>query len=72
MFDGKTEKSEILVFEATKISAGPTCKIQLAIGVPHGLYGCFTTSEEANWFDEIQRRAKLADKMESPVIFGTR
>jgi all-trans-8'-apo-beta-carotenal 15,15'-oxygenase len=66
MFNGKTEKSELLIFEATNISAGPICKIPLAIGVPHGLYGCFTTSEEATWScDEIQRRAKLADKMES-------
>lgn len=34
--------------------------------VPHGLYGCFTDAQEANWSaEEIERRSKLADKMES-------
>ncbi|KAL3916309.1 MAG: hypothetical protein SGILL_005235 [Bacillariaceae sp.] len=66
LFDGRTEKSELVVFESTSISAGPVCRIPLGLGIPHGLYGCFTDSEEATWsFEEIQRRAKLADKMES-------
>ena len=48
------------------IAAGPVARIPLGIGIPHGLHGCFTASEEAMWAgDEIQRRAKLADKMES-------
>eukprot|EP00535_Pseudo-nitzschia_heimii_P003269 CAMPEP_0197178132 /NCGR_PEP_ID=MMETSP1423-20130617/3504_1 /TAXON_ID=476441 /ORGANISM="Pseudo-nitzschia heimii, Strain UNC1101" /LENGTH=652 /DNA_ID=CAMNT_0042627807 /DNA_START=219 /DNA_END=2177 /DNA_ORIENTATION=+ len=66
LFDGKNEKSELLVFESIAISAGPVCRIPLGIGIPHGLHGCFTTSEEATWsFEEIQRRSKLADKIES-------
>jgi all-trans-8'-apo-beta-carotenal 15,15'-oxygenase len=66
LFNGKTEQSELLVFKPMNISAGPVARIALGIGIPHGLHGCFTTSEEATWsFEEIQRRAKLADKMES-------
>ncbi|KAL3918064.1 MAG: hypothetical protein SGILL_004421, partial [Bacillariaceae sp.] len=68
MYDGKTETSVLLIFEATSISAGPVCRIPLGLphGIPHGLHGCFTDSDEATWsFEEIQRRAKLADKMES-------
>lgn len=66
LFNGKTNESDIVVLDATDIAAGPVCRIPLGIGVPHGLYGCFTDAEEATWtFEEIQRRAKLADKMES-------
>lgn len=65
LFDGKAEKSELLVFESSAISAGPVCRIALGIGIPHGLHGCFTTAEEATWsFEEIRRRSKLADKIE--------
>jgi len=66
LFDGKAEKSELLVFESSAISAGPVCRMPLGIGIPHGRHGCFTTAEEATWsFEEIQRRSKLADKIES-------
>mmetsp|Transcript_4711 Transcript_4711/g.11460 ORF Transcript_4711/g.11460 Transcript_4711/m.11460 type:complete len:655 (+) Transcript_4711:188-2152(+) len=66
LFDGQAEKSELLVFESSDLSAGPVCRMPLGIGIPHGLHGCFTTSEEATWsFEEIQRRSKLADKIES-------
>jgi all-trans-8'-apo-beta-carotenal 15,15'-oxygenase len=66
LFNGKTEQSELLVFKSTAISAGPVARIPLGIGIPHGLHGCFTAAEEARWSaEEIQRRAKLADKMES-------
>jgi all-trans-8'-apo-beta-carotenal 15,15'-oxygenase len=66
VFDGKAESSDLVVFEASNIAAGPVCRIPLGLAIPHGLHGCFTTSEEATWsFEEIQRRAKLADKMES-------
>jgi len=65
LFDGKAEKSELLVFESCDISAGPVCRIPLGIGIPHGLHGCFTTAKEATWsLEEIQRRSKLADKIE--------
>lgn len=66
LFNGKSEESELIVLESLKISEGPICRIPLGIGVPHGLHGCFTSSTEATWsFDEIQRRSKLADKIES-------
>merc|ERR1712238_588645 len=66
LFNGKSEQSELLVFESSEISAGPVCRIPLGIGIPHGLHGCFTNSEETIWsHEEIQRRAKLADKIES-------
>jgi len=64
--NGRSKQSEMVVFEAKSIKNGPIARIPLGIGIPHGLHGCFTASEEACWpEDEIQRRAKLADKMES-------
>ena len=66
LFNGKTEQSEILIFESQNIAGGPVTRIPIGIGIPHGLNGCFAASEEATWsLEEIQRRAKLADKMES-------
>lgn len=66
LFNGKDKKSEVLVFDATNIAAGPIARITLGIAIPHGLYGCFSAAEECNWSaEEIERRAKLADKMES-------
>jgi all-trans-8'-apo-beta-carotenal 15,15'-oxygenase len=66
LFNGKREESEMLVFSSTDISAGPIARIPLGVAVPHGLHGCFTDAEEANWpADQIERRAKLSDKMES-------
>ena len=45
---------------------GPISRIPLGIAVPHGLHGVFASSEECNWSaEEIERRAKLSDKMES-------
>jgi len=65
LFDGKAEKSELLIFESLSISKGPVCRLPLGIGIPHGLHGCFTNSEEATWsLEEIERRSKLADKIE--------
>jgi all-trans-8'-apo-beta-carotenal 15,15'-oxygenase len=66
LYNGKTQESEVVVLEARDVSKGPLARIPLGVAVPHGLFGCFTTAEEASRpFDEIQRRAKLADKMES-------
>jgi all-trans-8'-apo-beta-carotenal 15,15'-oxygenase len=66
LFNGKTEQSEMVILKSTNIAAGPVARIPLGIGIPHGLHGCFTDSEEATWEgDEIMRRSKLADKMES-------
>jgi all-trans-8'-apo-beta-carotenal 15,15'-oxygenase len=65
-FNGRTEQSDLLIFESQSVASGPIARIPIGLGIPHGLHGCFTASEEATWsFDEIQRRAKLADKMES-------
>ena len=66
LFNGRERKSELLVFEASNVSKGPISRIPLGIAIPHGLYGVFASNEECNWSaDEIERRAKLADKMES-------
>jgi all-trans-8'-apo-beta-carotenal 15,15'-oxygenase len=63
---GKTRQSELIILEASNLSAGPMARIPLGMAVPHGFFGCFTDSEEATWSDEeLQRRAKLADKIES-------
>jgi all-trans-8'-apo-beta-carotenal 15,15'-oxygenase len=64
--NGKEKKSEIVILDATNIAAGPIARVPLGINVPHGLHGCFASSEECNWSaEEIERRAKLSDKMES-------
>jgi len=66
LYDGKAEQSELLIFESSALSAGPVCRMPLGVGIPHGLHGCFTSGDEAAWsFDEIRRRSKLADKIES-------
>ncbi|CAJ1911662.1 unnamed protein product [Cylindrotheca closterium] len=66
LFNGKTEQSEMVILQSTDISAGPVGRIPLGVGIPHGLYGCFAADAEATWDgEEILRRAKLADKMES-------
>lgn len=63
---GRQKRASFRFFEARNFSASPVCRIPVAVGIPHGLHECFTDSEEATWsFDEIERRAKLADKMES-------
>ena len=66
LFNGKTEQSDLLIFNSQDIATGPVARMSIGIGIPHGLHGCFTDDEEATWsFEEIQRRAKLADKIES-------
>eukprot|EP00804_Cyclotella_cryptica_P023620 CCRYP_011949-RC/>CCRYP_011949-RC protein AED:0.03 eAED:0.03 QI:295/0.5/0.66/1/0.5/0.66/3/218/662 len=66
LFNGKEEESEVVVLRADNISQGPIARIPLGMAVPHGNHGCFASGEEANWtYEEIERRAKLADKMES-------
>lgn len=63
-FDGSRQESDLLIFRARDIAAGPVTRIPLGIGIPHGFHGCF--APEAVWeFDAMERRAKLADKMES-------
>lgn len=66
LYNGKTMKSEVVVLNAKDISAGPISRIPLGFTVPHGFFGFFASSEEAAWSQvEIERRAKLADKVES-------
>jgi carotenoid cleavage dioxygenase-like enzyme len=66
LYNGKTEESEMVILCANAIADGPIARLPLGMRVPHGLYGCFTNAEEAKWStEEIERRAKLADKMES-------
>jgi len=66
LLNGKTQESYIVVFDAQSISSGPIAQVPLGMGIPHGLHGCFTAAEEATWPpDEIERRTRLADKMES-------
>lgn len=66
LMNGKEKKSEVIILDATNIQAGPVARIPLGIAIPHGLHGCFASSKECSWSaEEIERRAKLADKMES-------
>ncbi|CAB9496898.1 Apocarotenoid-15,15'-oxygenase [Seminavis robusta] len=66
MYNGSAKESELIILAAKDIAAGPIARIPLGVAVPHGLFGCFTDAEEARWDgDTIDRRAKLADKMES-------
>jgi len=64
LFNGREETSEIIVLRANDIPSGPIARVPVGIAVPHGYHGCFS-SDDANWtYEEIERRAKLADKME--------
>eukprot|EP01083_Nonionella_stella_P242374 845498_1 len=65
LLNGKEKKSEIVILDAAKISEGPVARVPLGVAIPHGLYGCFASSDECQWSaEEVERRAKLADKME--------
>jgi hypothetical protein len=66
LFNGRDETSELVVLRANDLSQGPIARIPIGIAVPHGNHGCFASGEESNWtYEEIERRAKLADKMET-------
>lgn len=62
LFNGTS--SDLVVLRANNVAAGPIARVPLGLAVPHGLYGCYTDEGEFS-FEEIDRRAKLADKMES-------
>jgi hypothetical protein len=65
LFNGRDEKSELIVLKANDIKSGPIARVPLGMAIPHGYHGCFAPTDEANWtYEEIERRAKLADKME--------
>ena len=66
LFNGREEKSELVVLRANDVSSGPIARVPIGIAVPHGYHGCFAPTDEANWtYEEIERRTKLADKMET-------
>eukprot|EP00584_Thalassiosira_punctigera_P000457 CAMPEP_0172542492 /NCGR_PEP_ID=MMETSP1067-20121228/13097_1 /TAXON_ID=265564 ORGANISM="Thalassiosira punctigera, Strain Tpunct2005C2" /NCGR_SAMPLE_ID=MMETSP1067 /ASSEMBLY_ACC=CAM_ASM_000444 /LENGTH=693 /DNA_ID=CAMNT_0013328751 /DNA_START=214 /DNA_END=2295 /DNA_ORIENTATION=- len=66
LFNGKEEKSEIVVLQANNIESGPIARVPIDVVVPHGYHGCFAATDEANWtYEQIERRAKLSDKMET-------
>ena len=60
--NGKAEESEMIIL--SKESLELVGRVPLGAGLPHGLYGCFS-DDEVFAPEEIERRAKLADKMES-------
>eukprot|EP00566_Odontella_aurita_P005272 CAMPEP_0113544614 /NCGR_PEP_ID=MMETSP0015_2-20120614/10805_1 /TAXON_ID=2838 /ORGANISM="Odontella" /LENGTH=641 /DNA_ID=CAMNT_0000444891 /DNA_START=274 /DNA_END=2199 /DNA_ORIENTATION=+ /assembly_acc=CAM_ASM_000160 len=65
LYDGKIDESFLVVLSASDVAKGPVARVPLGMALPHGLHGCFASSEEAVWdAEEIRRRAKLADKME--------
>ena len=65
LLNGETNESEIVVLRANNITAGPIARLSLGMAIPHGLFGCFVSDEAATWSaEELERRAKLADKME--------
>jgi all-trans-8'-apo-beta-carotenal 15,15'-oxygenase len=68
LYNGRKKQSELLIFTASDISNGPITRIPLGISIPHGYYGCYTNDAEqiiGNTSEEIDRRVKLMDKMES-------
>mmetsp|Transcript_26485 Transcript_26485/g.43738 ORF Transcript_26485/g.43738 Transcript_26485/m.43738 type:complete len:656 (-) Transcript_26485:216-2183(-) len=66
LFNGKDESSELVVLKASDVAAGPIARVPIGIAVPHGCHGCFAATDDANWtYEQIERRAKLADKMET-------
>ena len=68
LYNGRTKESELIVLEAANINHGPITRIPFGISIPHGYYGCYTTDTEqviGRSADEIDRRVKLMDKMES-------
>lgn len=62
MYNGSAQESEMVVLSAKDLSL--ETRIPLGIAIPHGLHGCFSSGDEYT-SEEIERRAKLANKMES-------
>jgi len=63
MYSGRTRESSLLVFRSSDVSAGPVATVPLGITVPHGGRGLHVP--DASWgATEIERRVKLAEKME--------
>ena len=64
LYNGQQKKSELLIFSAQSLVTGPMTRIPLGVAIPHGHYGCFANTAVMS-AEEIDRRVKLADKMES-------
>eukprot|EP00979_Chaetoceros_neogracilis_P005569 scaffold1014_cov274-Chaetoceros_neogracile.AAC.15 len=47
MNNGKEKSSEIMILDATKITAGPIARVPLGIAIPHALHGCFASLTSA-------------------------
>jgi len=62
LYNGKMRESELIILSAKDLSL--QTRIPLGISAAHGLHGCFSKGDDFK-ADEINRRAKLADKMES-------
>jgi all-trans-8'-apo-beta-carotenal 15,15'-oxygenase len=65
LFNGRTKESELIILDASDVGRGPVCRIPLGFAVPHGFHGVYTRQTVPWSPDEILRRAKLHDKMES-------
>lgn len=65
LFNGRDKKSDLIVLRANDIESGPIARVPIGVPIPHGYHGCFAPADESNWtHEEIERQAKLADKME--------
>jgi all-trans-8'-apo-beta-carotenal 15,15'-oxygenase len=62
LYNGKAKESEMVILSARDLSL--QTRVPLGMAVPHGLHGCFNSGDQFT-SEEIERRAKLADKMES-------
>lgn len=62
LYDGKAKESQMIILSAKDLSL--EARVPLGMAVPHGLHGCFSVGDEFS-SEEIERRAKLANKMES-------
>jgi all-trans-8'-apo-beta-carotenal 15,15'-oxygenase len=62
LWNGKTVESELIILSAKDMSL--QARVPLGIAIPHGLYGFFSVGDNFT-AEEIDRRVKLAEKMES-------
>jgi all-trans-8'-apo-beta-carotenal 15,15'-oxygenase len=62
LYNGKSQESEMIILSAKDLSL--QTRVPLGMAIPHGLHGCYCPGVVFT-ADEIERRAKLADKMES-------
>jgi len=64
LYSGKLDTSSLLIFNANEISGGPICTVPLGMRIPHGGRGTYVSG--LSWSkEEIERRARLAEKIEA-------